>query len=49
MAKDLQEGIEPVAAAQGDLYKVRSIDHKAPQSDFTEFLEANGELAVAKE
>ena len=49
MAKDLQEGIEPSAASHGALYKVRSIDFVAPQSDFTEFLEVHNELAVAKD
>jgi len=49
MAKDLQEGIEPSAASHGVLYKVRSIDFVAPQSDFTEFLEEHSELAVAKD
>ena len=49
MAKDLQEGIEPYAATHGDLYKVRSIDFTAPEREFSDFLEANGELATAKE
>ncbi len=48
MAKDLQEGIEPIAATHGDLYKVRSIDFTAPEHDFTEFLEAHHELAEAQ-
>ena len=49
MAKDLQEGIEPYAATHGDLYKVRSIDFIAEERDFSDFLKANGQLAVAKE
>ena len=49
MAKDLQAGIEPYAATHGDLSKVRSIDFIAEERDFSDFLKANGQLALAND
>ena len=38
MARDLQEGIEPAIATNGDLYGVRSLDIISTEGDFQTFM-----------
>jgi phenylpropionate dioxygenase-like ring-hydroxylating dioxygenase large terminal subunit len=47
LARELQEGIEPVAAQQGDLYHIRAIDVVSSESDITGVLEKHGDIGVA--
>ena len=48
MAQDLQEGIEPAIAHQGDKYRVRSLDIVSPEGDFKKFIDIFSEEARAK-
>jgi hypothetical protein len=48
MARDLQEGIEPVAPYDGNLYHVRQIAMTVPEGDFDEFLTAYSDEGVGK-
>ena len=48
MARDLQEGIEPAIAHQGDKYRVRSLDIVSPEGDFNKFIEFHADEAKAK-
>ena len=48
MARDLQEGIEPAIAHQGDKYGVRSMDIVSPEGDFIKFMELHGDAGKAK-
>ncbi len=48
MARDLQEGIEPAIAHQGDKYGVRSMDIVSPEGDFLKFMELHGDAGKAK-
>jgi len=46
LIKDLEQGIEPTACTNGDLYAVRAISHVTDITDFSEFEQAYGHLAV---
>ena len=48
MARDLQEGIEPAIATNGDLYRVRSLDFISPEGDFQKFMGLFTEEAKAQ-
>jgi hypothetical protein len=48
MAQDLQEGIEPSIATNGDLYRVRSLDIVSQENDFQKFLDEFSDEAKAK-
>lgn len=48
LAKDLQNGIEPYAPHNGDLYRVRPIDVMSDQGDFNRVFEQHKDLATAK-
>ena len=47
LARELQEGIEPVAAQQGAMYHIRAIDVVTNESDITNVLEKHGDIGVA--
>jgi hypothetical protein len=47
LARELQEGIEPVAAQQGDMYHIRAIDVVSSESDIANVLEKHGDIALA--
>ena len=47
LARELQEGIEPVAAMQGDMYHIRAIDVVSSESDITSVLEKHADIGVA--
>jgi phthalate 4,5-dioxygenase oxygenase subunit len=47
LAQELQEGIEPVAALQGDMYHIRAIDVVSSESDITSVLEKHGDIGIA--
>jgi hypothetical protein len=46
MARDLQQGIEPTAALQPEIYNVRAVDMVCPESDFLRFMDTYAEAAV---
>jgi nitrite reductase/ring-hydroxylating ferredoxin subunit len=46
MARDLQNGIEPSAALQPEIYNVRAVDMVSPEADFLRFMEQYAEAAV---
>ncbi|MDE3078141.1 MAG: aromatic ring-hydroxylating dioxygenase subunit alpha, partial [Chloroflexota bacterium] len=46
-ARDLQAGVEPFAATQGNLYRVRSMDLVSPEPDLGRMLEVHGAEALA--
>ncbi len=48
MARDLQEGIEPVAPYDGNLYHIRQIAMTVPEGDFDDFLSAYSDEGVGK-
>jgi hypothetical protein len=48
MARDLEEGIEPVEAVQPDIYNVRAVDMVCPEDDFFRFMDLYAEEAVGK-
>ena len=48
MARDLQEGIEPVAPYDGSLYHIRQIAMTVPEGDFDDFLSAYSDEGVGK-
>jgi phthalate 4,5-dioxygenase oxygenase subunit len=48
MARDLEEGIEPVAVLQPEIYNVRAIDMVCPEDDFFRFMDLYAEEAVGK-
>ena len=48
MARELQEGNEPTAAQQGDLYHVRAIDVVSEESTLGGVLDKHADIAVAK-
>ena len=47
MARELQEGNEPTAAQQGDLYHVRAIDVVTEESTLAGVMEKHADIAVA--
>ncbi len=47
-ARDLQQGIEPLAPAHGDWYRVRALDVVAPQDDLDRLIEAYEAAMSAK-
>jgi hypothetical protein len=47
LARELQEGIEPVAAKQGEMYHIRAIDVVTSESDITSVLEKHGDIGIA--
>jgi phthalate 4,5-dioxygenase oxygenase subunit len=47
LARDLAEGKEPVAALQGEQYRLRAIAKVSPIADFDEFMKAYGEECKA--
>ena len=47
MARELQEGNEPTASAQGDLYHVRAIDVVTEESTLAGVLERHADIAMA--
>ena len=47
MARELQEGIEPTAVRQGDLYHVRAIDVVTEESTLPGVLERHADIATA--
>jgi phthalate 4,5-dioxygenase len=48
MARDLEEGIEPVEALQPEIYNVRAVDMVCPEDDFFRFMDLYAEEAVGK-
>jgi phthalate 4,5-dioxygenase len=48
MARDLQDGIEPVTALQPEIYHVRAVDMLCPEDDLFRFMEVYAEEAVGK-
>jgi phthalate 4,5-dioxygenase len=48
MARDLEEGIEPVEALRPEIYNVRAVDMVCPEDDFFRFMDLYGEEAVGK-
>ena len=48
MARDLQEGIEPVAPSDGKLYHIRQIAMTVPEGDFDKFLTAYNDEGIGK-
>jgi nitrite reductase/ring-hydroxylating ferredoxin subunit len=48
MARDLQDGIEPTAALQPEIYNVRAVDMVCPEDDFDRFMEQYADEAVGK-
>ncbi len=46
--KDLQQGVEPVAAYRGDLYRVRSLDIVAPEAGLDNLMEAHRPALAAR-
>jgi phenylpropionate dioxygenase-like ring-hydroxylating dioxygenase large terminal subunit len=48
MARDLQEGVEPVAPYNGSLYHIRQIAMTVPEGDFDDFLNAYSDEGVGK-
>ena len=45
-ARELQEGIEPYAAAHPEVFHVRALDAVSPEGDFLKLLEREGEKTV---
>jgi hypothetical protein len=48
MASALQEGVEPAAALQPDLYNVRAVDMVCKEDDFLRFMEVYADEAAGK-
>lgn len=48
MARDLQNGIEPTAALQPEIYNVRAVDMVSPEDDFRRFMDLYAEAALGK-
>jgi phthalate 4,5-dioxygenase oxygenase subunit len=48
MARDLEDGIEPIAALQAEIYNVRAIDMVCPEDDFFRFMDLYAKEAVGK-
>ena len=48
MARDLEEGIEPVEAIQPEIYNVRAVDMVCSEGDFFRFMDLYAEEAIGK-
>ena len=48
MARDLQDGIEPIAALKPETYNVRAVDQVSPEADFSRFMDLYAEAALGK-
>jgi nitrite reductase/ring-hydroxylating ferredoxin subunit len=48
MARDLEDGIEPMEALRSEIYNVRAVDKVCPEDDFLHFMEVYAEEAVGK-
>jgi nitrite reductase/ring-hydroxylating ferredoxin subunit len=48
MARDLQNGIEPIAALQPQAYNVRAVDQACSEAAFSRFMERYADAAVGK-
>ena len=48
MASDLQNGIEPSAALQPEIYNVRAVDMVCKEPDFLRFMDLYAEEALGK-
>ena len=48
MAHDLQDGVEPTAALQPEIYNVRAVDMVCKESDLFRFIDLYAEEATGK-
>jgi hypothetical protein len=48
MARDLQDGIEPVEALRPEVYNVRAVDMVCPEDDFFRFMDLYADAALGK-
>jgi phthalate 4,5-dioxygenase len=48
MARDLEEGIEPMEALQPEIYNVRAVDMVCAEGDFFRFMDLYAEEAIGK-
>jgi hypothetical protein len=48
MARDLQDGIEPIAALKPEIYNVRAVDQVSSEADFSRFMDLYAEAALGK-